>query len=353
MKVPSFSVVVETANLSLADLDGLRETLASLAAQSLPIQGANEVLLADSGDVPEETLQRSLTAFPWVRRMRLPDGTGYEELKMAGARASTGDVVVFADGDCLYPHGWLEALLSPFSDPAVFIVGGETTIEASGAYGLAVAIASSFPARSSAPGLYVSDRYHLNNVAFRRSVLEHVPIPSRRPCYRMSGLHAAGLLAAGYTILRQPAARAGHAAPNGLTHFIWRFILMGFDGVVVPRLIAAEGRSAGSRGGQWARTVALMRFWATQAAAKLRDAVRASPSRVISLPLAAPILAGAVLLQAFGALAGLVAPRRLLAAVPGEILSSSTCELQRTSSRPSRTATGTRRDRPAPSKHVP
>ena len=330
MKVPSFSVVIETANLSLADLDGLKETLASLAAQSLPIQRANEVLLADSGDVPDETLQHSLEAFPWVRLLRLPDGTGYEELKMAGARASTGEVVVFADGDCLYPRGWLEALLSPFADAAVSVVGGETRIDAPGPYGLAVAIAASFPAHSSATGLYRSDRYHLNNVAFRRSVLEHVPIPSRRPCYRMSGLHAAALLAAGYTILRQPAARAGHAAPNGLSHFVWRFILMGFDGVVVPRLIAADRHSAGAPGRQWPRTVALLRFWATQAAAKLREAVRESPSRVLTLPLAAPIVAGAVLLQGVGALAGLVAPRRLLAAVPADILSGSTCELQRT-----------------------
>jgi hypothetical protein len=106
---------------------------------------------------------------------------------------------------------------------------------------------------------------------------------------------------------------------------------MGFDGVVVPRLIAAERHSAGAPGRQWPRTVALLRFWATQAAAKLREAVRERPSRVLTLPLAAPILAGAVLLQGVGALAGLIAPRRLLAAIPEDILSGSTCELPGTS----------------------
>jgi hypothetical protein len=100
---------------------------------------------------------------------------------------------------------------------------------------------------------------------------------------------------------------------------------------VVPRLIAEDRHAAGAPGRQWPRTVALLRFWATQAAAKLREAVRESPSRVLTLPLAAPILAGAVLLQGVGALAGLIAPRRLLAAVPEDILSGSTCELPGTS----------------------
>ena len=187
MTVPSYSLIIETANLSLADLDGLRETLDSLAVQTLPVQNACEVLLADSGDVPPDSLQQTLRTYPWVRPMGLPEGTGYEELKMAGANASSGELIVFADGDCLYERTWLEALLAPFSDPSVSIVGGETAINSAGPYGLAVAIASSFPARARSDNPYQSDRYHLNNVAFRRRVLQDVPIPSRQPCYRMSG----------------------------------------------------------------------------------------------------------------------------------------------------------------------
>jgi glycosyltransferase involved in cell wall biosynthesis len=323
--LPRFSVIIETANLSLADLDGLQETLASLAAQSLSIRNATEVLIADSGDVPEDVFQATLKAYPWARVMRLPEGTGYEELKMAGANATTGDIVVFADGDCDYDQGWLEALLSPLCDPSVSVVGGETTIESSGAYGFGVALAASFSARTSS-GLYTSDRYHLNNVAFRRSVLEAVPIPSRCPCYRMSGLHAARLLAAGYTILRQPAARALHAAPNGLSHFIWRFLLMGYDGVVVPRLIAQDAPAFRRSSEQRRRTVGLIRFWAVQVGAKLAAEIRRRPSRLLMLPFAVPVFAAAVVLQAVGALAGLVAPERLLGAVPDDVLRGSTCQ---------------------------
>jgi glycosyltransferase involved in cell wall biosynthesis len=322
---PSFSVIIETANLSLADLDGLQETLASLAKQSLPIEKATEVLIADSGDVPEDVFQATLTAYPWARVMRLPDGTGYEELKMAGARATTGDIVVFADGDCDYDRAWLERLLAPFADASVSVVGGETTIESTGPYEFGVALAASFPARTSS-GLYTSDRYHLNNVAFRRPVLEAVPIPSRRPCYRMSGLHAARLLAAGYTIVRQPAARALHAAPNGVSHFIWRFLLMGFDGVVVPRLIAQDAPAARRPGVRRRRTFGLIRFWAVQVGAKLASEIARRPSRLLMLPLALPVFGAAVALQAVGALAGLVAPERLLSAVPDDVLRGSTCQ---------------------------
>jgi glycosyltransferase involved in cell wall biosynthesis len=326
MSIPTYSVIIETANLSLADLDGLRVTLESLANQTLPLQNAREVLLADSGDVPPEVLRSTLETYPWVKPMGLPEGTGYEELKMAGANASTGEVVVFADGDCLYERGWLEALLTPFSDAAIRIVGGETAIDSAGPYGLGVSIAQSFPARASSSGWYSSDRYHLNNVAFRRSVLQEVPIPSRRPCYRMSGLHAARLLAAGHTIVRQPAARAIHAAPNGLSHFIWRFLLMGYDGVVVPRLIAEELPRAERSRDQRRRTFDLIRFWAAQAWRKLTGEIRRDPSRLLELPLVVPVVAGAVVLQAAGALAGLVAPQWFLGTVPDDVLRGSTCE---------------------------
>ena len=326
MNAPSFSVVIETANLSLADLDGLRVTLESLADQSLAIQTALDVLIMDSGDVPHDLLEKALVRYPWARVIRLPGGTGYEELKMAGAAAAAGDVIVFADGDCFYDPGWLEALLAPFSDPSVSIVGGETSIDSAGPYGFANVIVSSFPARSSSSGLYTADRYHLNNVAFRRSVLERIPIPTRRPCYRMSGLHAAALLAGGYTIRRQPAARTRHASPNGLHHFIWRFLLLGYDGVVVPRLIASETHKSSRAGEQRRRTLNLVRFWTVQSVAKLVGELRRQPSRILSLPLAVPVIAAAVLLQGAGALGGLLAPERLLGAVPDDILRSSTCQ---------------------------
>jgi glycosyltransferase involved in cell wall biosynthesis len=323
---PTFSLVVETANLSMADLDGLRQALESLSAQSLPLQHAAEVFLVDSGDVPEDVLQQMLSAFRWVRAKRLPRGTGYEELKMAGANAATGEVVVFADGDCFYERGWLAAILAPFSNPSVSIVGGDTAIDSRSAYGLGVAIAFSFAARGYPPDLHVTNRYHMNNVAFRRSVLQSVPIPSRRPCYRMTGLHVAALEAAGHTIWRQPAARSRHAPPNGFFHFMWRFLLFGHDGVAVPRLIAAEARSLGRARNQHRTTLQLFKRWTVQSTVKVIEHFRRQPSRILSLPIVAPVVAAAVIFQAAGAVAGLLAPKRLLEAMPDDLLRASTCQ---------------------------
>jgi glycosyltransferase involved in cell wall biosynthesis len=326
MTLPRFSLIIETANLSVADLDGLRESLESLTAQTVPVQSAAEAFIVDSGDVPPDVLEKMLSAFPWVRDMRLPPGTGYEELKMAGAQASTGEVIVFADGDCRYEPQWLESLLSPFVDEKVMIVGGETTIDNRGGYALGVSVAYSFSDRARSENLYETDRYHLNSVAFRRSVLQKVPIPSRRPCYRMTNLHVAALQAAGYTIYRQPRARARHAAPNGLTHFVWRSLLLGYDGVAVPRLIAKEMPSVTRSSTRRRKTLGLMGYWAAETARKLAAEVRRDPIRILSLPIAVPVIAGTAALQVVGAIAAIVAPERLLSAVPEEIISSSTCE---------------------------
>lgn len=324
--IPEFSVVIETANLSLAELDGLKGTLESLAAQTVPIAQASQVFIADSGDVPDADLQAMLAAYPWARALRLPAGTGYEELKIAGVQQSTGEVVVFADGDCYYEPQWLERLLTPFADANVSIVGGETNINASTAYGFAMAVVFSFPGRGDTAELHQTTRYHLNNVAFRRTVLERVPIPTRRPCYRMSGLHAAMLLRSGYTIWREPKARARHAAPNGFVHYVWRFLLQGHDGVVVPRLIAAEAGPSPKASTPPPTAGFLARRWFKESMRKLARGLEQQPGRILTLPLVLPLIAGAVVLQGIGAIGGKFASKQLLEAAPEDILRSSTCQ---------------------------
>jgi hypothetical protein len=69
-----------------------------------------------------------------------------------------------------------------------------------------------------------------------------------------------------------------------------------------------------------------MRFWAVQVCGKLASEIRRRPSRLLTLPFAIPVFAAAVVLQAAGALAGLVAPERLLRAVPEDVLRGSTCQ---------------------------
>ena len=55
---PSFSIVIETANLELADHWRLEASLVSLAAQQPSPECANEVVLIDSGEAPPELIER-------------------------------------------------------------------------------------------------------------------------------------------------------------------------------------------------------------------------------------------------------------------------------------------------------
>ena len=56
-----------------------------------------------------------------------------------------------------------------------------------------------------------------------------------------------------------------------------------------------------------------------QAISKVTAELRGKPWRSLELPLALPVFASAVVLQAIGALAGLIAPQRFLDAVPDEL----------------------------------
>jgi glycosyltransferase involved in cell wall biosynthesis len=228
--LPSFSIILETENLAQADFQGLLRSLACLDAQTPSPSTANEVLLIDSGDSPKDLLGQLCQQYAWLQVERAPEGTGYYDAKMLGARRATGEVVVFYDSDCLYEAQWLYQILRCFQAPGLQVVAGETRTRGLGLYGTAMAISYIFPQYSGETELQPASQYFLNNVAFRRDLLMSYPIPCDLPLYRGNCVvHALQLREAGQTIWRQPLARATHAPPNGLGHFFWRFLLIGHD----------------------------------------------------------------------------------------------------------------------------
>ena len=234
----SFSIIIETENLAQADLDEFVKSLVCLSQQQPPVETANEVILIDSGNTPAKVLQKARRHFPWLQVQTVPAHVGYYRTKMMGAERATGDIVVFYDSDCLYPRQWLSQMLEGFRDPNVQVVAGETkTGGAASVYGTAMAIVYIFPQFSGQEGLQSDERYFLNNVAFRRNFLLEHPIPGTLPLYRGNCVvHAQHLVRLGYTIWRNPQAKAIHAPPNTLKHFFWRFLLIGYDYYWLPRL---------------------------------------------------------------------------------------------------------------------
>lgn len=241
-ELPSFSIVLETENLANADIAGLVRSLECLAAQDPSPMTANEVILIDSGDTPAPVLNQLREQYGWIKLHVAPSQTGYYESKMIGAAIATGEIVVYYDSDCLYDPHWLRAILTPFAQRRdVQIVAGETTTRGVGVYETAMALTYIFPQYSGRSELTPIKQYFLNNVAFRRSLLLKYPIPTDLPLYRGNCMiHAHQLATAKETIWQQPIARALHASPNGLHHFFWRFLLLGYDYYWQKKLLPAQ-----------------------------------------------------------------------------------------------------------------
>ena len=229
----SYSLVIETENLSIADSSCLLACLDSVQAAIGRVAPPREALLINTGDISPTMVATLEQKYPWVSLVSSPPGENYYEIKMRGARLATADLVVFVDSDCRYNKDWLAGLLEPFVDPDVRIVAGETAFTDPGPYGLALAIAHSFDGFSGGNDLYPVNNYYANNVAFRRSVLLDLPIPTGLPLYRHGcSAHCVELRRRGEHIWAQPRSRAMHAAPEGLQHFFWRFLLFGRDRAV-------------------------------------------------------------------------------------------------------------------------
>lgn len=299
--LPSFSIILETENLANADLEGLSQALSSLVNQDVPPSQANEVILIDSGDTPATLLQQLCQRYPWIKVHPAPAGTGYYQAKMLGAQLATGEIVVYADSDCIYEPSWLRTILTTFNQGSqIQVVAGETTTRGAGPYGTAMALTYIFPQYSGENSLAACSHYFLNNVAFRRSFLLEHPIPTEMPLYRGNcAIHAHDLLNNSYTIWRQPNARATHAPPNGLSHFFWRFLLIGHDYYWQNQLLAnqsaptskptsPEGTAKDGTSGLAGKSQVFFE--------RLRRMVRNNPRHLIYLPFAIPIVAASVLL---------------------------------------------------------
>lgn len=299
LQLPSFSIILETENLANAEIDNLSASLNSLANQDIAITLANEVLIIDSGDAPPEILKQVCTTYSWIKIKQVQAGADYYDAKMHGVGLATGDIVVYADSDCVYEANWLRSIITPFCDPNINIVAGETSLSIQGPYDLAMAITYFLPRFSNQETLYASNYYFLNNVAFRRNFLIEHPIPTGLPLYRGNcGIHACYLRTTGHQIWKQPQARATHAPPEGLSFFFWRFLLMGRDHLLMIHLrdsLPLSGSTAVSPK-QLSSKQQIRKFaqWLNRESnllsAKAKTVMSEKPRRLVFIPVALPFI---------------------------------------------------------------
>ncbi len=302
---PSFSIVIETENLSSAEIAGLEQCLDSLICQSVSPTTANEVLLLNSGDTPQELVEQICSKYTWLKPYQLPEEVDYYESKMRGAALVTGEILLYADSDCIYKPNWIESLLMTYAQrPDIQLLAGETGLRGSGPYVLAMSLAYFFDGFSGREDLYESPVYYFNNVSFRRNFLLNYPIPHQLPLYRgHCSIHTRLLLAQGYKIWRQPQAQAGHAAPNGFSHFFWRFLLVGRDNVLIQRLLTESNFSATIP----KRASGFQKFFP-----RLKSAIKENPQQIWHIPLALPITGATMMLVYIGYIISSIWPDYLL-----------------------------------------
>lgn len=237
LRPPSFSIVVETANLRTADPEQLVASLDSIARQVPSPMLARGVVVLDSGEAPPALLEMLRERYPWISIERIPAGTDYGDQKAMAVSRVSGDILVFADSDCLYEPGWLASILETFATrPEIGVVAGETAVAITGPYTLAMALVFFFPRFSYETDVAPARGFYGNNVAFRRDVLLRCPFPAGLPIYRgQNVVYSRSLREAAIAIWRQPRARSVHSPPGGgAWSVLRRFFWTGRD---TPRLV--------------------------------------------------------------------------------------------------------------------
>ncbi|MCX7288999.1 MAG: glycosyltransferase [Rhodobacterales bacterium] len=83
-----------------------------------------EIIVVDDGS-EDGAPQRLAARFANDSRLQIIAGPdlGIARARNAGAGVARGEVLVFLDGHCFVPPGWLEPLVAPFADPRVAMTG--------------------------------------------------------------------------------------------------------------------------------------------------------------------------------------------------------------------------------------
>lgn len=228
---PSVSVIIETDNLRGESDARARALLAALELESRTFPGTVEVVVAhDPDEISTAALEALLAGVALEARVLACRRNRYYALKNAGAHATTGDLLVFVDGDVIPEPHFLARLVAAFDDPAVEVAGGSTYVgPLESAYARAFALFWLFPARVADGPPAMTSGFYPNCLAMRRTLFERHPFPVT-DTYRRGGEHLAGALRqAGVAIWTVPAARVCHPAPRFPRAYVTRALQEGYD----------------------------------------------------------------------------------------------------------------------------
>ena len=116
-------------SLVIPVLNGARTVPRAFAALAALDPAPDEIVFVDNGSTDDTAARlRAFAAAAAVKVILLHEPRrGASVARNTGARAATGDVVVFTDADCCPRADWLAALCAPLADPTVGAVAGRMT----------------------------------------------------------------------------------------------------------------------------------------------------------------------------------------------------------------------------------
>ena len=229
MILETITVREHDADASLAE--HLGPTLDALARQTYPRERTDVLVVVDDA-VRDAEAQAIAARWPFVRVVRTSP-SNYALAKLAGAAASRGEIVAWLDGDCVPTTDWLERLVRAI-EQGPDVVAGRTR------YAGASMTARTFSVPDFGNVTGTDDGgasgFNLNNVAFRRAVLDGIRPDPRFPrngsCYLIFHTLRARGVGVGY----EPDAVVRHALDVGGLGFASKHFARGFDGATVYRI---------------------------------------------------------------------------------------------------------------------
>jgi len=204
---PVVSVVVTSdyASGKAAGWNDLRASLGGLARQDFTEPA--EFLLVETADLAPSIPADVLNILPGMRVVGVA-ATSASELKNAGARAASADIVAMLDGDCTPVEGWLRSLVTSLRDnPEVAVVSGRTSYSGRTLLDRSMALItrSFLDQGETAPTRHVT----INNAGFRRATFLKYPLPDVTGAH-MSMLQSESIARDGGRFLFEPGMHVTH-----------------------------------------------------------------------------------------------------------------------------------------------
>lgn len=226
LSTPALSAVVETVNTPPGQYAALDYTLAQLAAQTIPQEKLEIIVVIDPNAHP--TLTRHVAAvFPSARTIEAP-GLHYYAQKNLGARHARAPFVAFMDSDCFPGLTWAESILDAFArhDDKLGAVQGTvwTDSETSFAKAFLVSVFGHLQAASERP----TPSLAASNCAFRRADITGSPFEETRVFHGPDVRMRARLNEQGRYVLLVPGAADRHVFVPGFKPFLKRAVYWGY-----------------------------------------------------------------------------------------------------------------------------